>query len=215
MCEDWNWSIETYFKELESLPLARGNIADETVPLYSNNVEGEARGVEIMLNRNLNNGWYGWASLSYSESERTNMITGETRTYQLDTPIVFNLVGSYELSSVWTLGFRFAAKSGEATTEITGIKTNPNFPDKYLPVYGAPYEDRLPVYARLDLRAEKSMQLFGRDGSFYVDVINALNTENVVSRELDYARVSDTGELHIERQKDMGIFPSVGIAITF
>lgn len=212
---DWNWSVESYVKTLESLPLALNEDQDDAEQLYSNDVEGDVVGVDLMLNRNLNNGWYGWASLSISESTRTNLRTDETRNYTLDTPVVLNVVGNYQLTDKWTTGFRFTAKSGEATTEIVGVKENPDFPGHYLPVYADAYDDRLPIYARLDLRAEREIELWGKSGSFYIDVINALNTRNTVAEHLDYEMVTETGELHIEKVEDMEIFPSVGISLTF
>lgn len=216
VAENWDWSIEGYYKELSRLPLGLNETEPDSELLYVNGVEGEVRGLDLFLNRNLADNWYGWLSLSYSQSERTNTRTGMSQDYRFDTPVVFNLVANYQFGNAWSAGFRFIANSGQATTKITGVRENPNFPDSYVAEYGEPYEDRLPPYVRLDLRAQKEFTLFGHPAKFFVDVLNALNRENVNQRRLDYDRVQKSGgELFLTEDVDMGIFPSAGISFTF
>ena len=215
MYSHWNWSAEAYRKKLRQLPLALDAEQPDADIFYSNDITGNAQGLEFMLNRERADDWYGWMSLSWSQSERTNKRTGQTRDYTLDTPLLFNLVGNYQLNSEWTAGFRLSAKSGQANTKITGLRENPNFPGYYLPVYGPAYEDRLPVYSRLDLRFERTTEFWGYPGRLYIDVINALDHKNVTGINLDYAQASENGEFKLEESREMGIFPAVGIAITF
>lgn len=213
---DWTWSTEFYRKNLSRLPLGLDESQPDAELFYSNDVEGEAEGVDLFLNRNRSDDWYGWVSLSYALSERTNLRTGETRTYTLDTPVVLNMVANYQFLPQWDAGFRFTAKSGEATTEIIGVRENPNFPGNYAPVYGEPYADRLPFYARLDFRVSWEFYAFGNPGSLFVDVLNVLNRENISSVNLDYAKVTETqGELHLEKEADFGTFGSVGVSLSF
>lgn len=211
----WSWSVEAWYKELQKLPLSLGEDEPDADQLYSNDVEGEVSGIDLMINRNLSNRWYGWLALSYANSERTNLRTNVTRDYTFDTPLVLNLVANYQFSEKWEGGLRFTLKSGEATTEIIAVTGNPEFPGRYLPVYGEPYAERLPDYSRLDLRLSRLTEFFGNDGSIYFDIRNALNTENVVSRDLDYETVNETGELYLKNSTDMGIFGSIGVNFTF
>ena len=213
--DDWTWSVEGYHKNLTQLPLGLSANEVDADKLYSNDVEGEANGMDIFINRNFSNRWYGWMSLSYAQSTRTNIRTQEKLDYTFDTPLVFNIVGNYQINSLWNAGFRFTAKSGEANTEIVGIKPNAQNPDKYSPVYGDPFADRLPIYSRLDIRIERELNWFGHEGAFYVDVINALNRKNVSDIGLDYKKVEATNELHLVKNTDMGIFPSVGVSFSF
>lgn len=213
--DDWTWLVEAYHKKLTRLPLALGPDEPDAELLYTNEVEGETYGLDIMLNKNFSDRWYGWVALSLAESERTNLRTQESRTYTLDTPVVFNMVSQYQLSRLWSAGLRFTYKSGEATTAIVDVKPNEAFPGNYSPVYGDPYGERLPYFARLDMRFERGLYWWGREGSFYIDVLNLLNRENVVQRQLHYARVKETGELHLRDDVDMGTIGSVGISMTF
>lgn len=211
----WTWSTEFYQKNLSRLPLALDESEPDAEMLYSNDVDGEAHGVDLFLNRNRADDWYGWVSLSYAVSERTNRRTGETRNYTLDTPVVLNVVANYQFLPRWDAGFRFTAKSGEATTEIIGVRENPNFPGYYSPVYGEPYADRLPFYARLDFRVSWEFEPFGNPGSLFIDVLNVLNRENISSVNLDYEKVAETGQLHLEKEADFGTFGSVGVSFSF
>lgn len=212
---NWDWSVEVYHKNLDQLPLASDLEDIESDPLYTNDVEGTARGVDIFINRNFSDRWYGWMALSYSTSERTNKLTNETSDYYLDTPLVFNMVGNYQITDKWNAGFRLTAKSGQASTEIIGVKENPSFPDNYLPVYGDAYQDRLPTFAQFDIRFERDTRWFGQEGSFYIDILNATNRQNVSSIDLDYDKVNESGTLHVKKEVGFGIFPSIGFSITF
>lgn len=213
--DHWTWSAEMYQKDFTRLPLALGLEEPDAAQLYSNDVEGEAQGIDLFLNRNRADNWYGWISLSYAESERTNLRTGQTRNYTLDTPVVLNMVASYQFHPAWDAGFRLTAKSGQAATEIVGVKPNPNFEGRYLPVYGEPYADRLPFYARLDFRVSYEFYAFGNPGSLFFDVLNVLDRDNVGGIGLDYEKVNATGELHVEKQAEFGRFGSVGVSFSF
>jgi outer membrane receptor protein involved in Fe transport len=215
LSDNINWHIDTYHKKLTRLPLGLNETEAGSDKLYSNDVKGEANGIDLFINRNLADNWYGWVSLSYSKSKRTNQRNNETRDYRFDTPVVFNIVGNYRFTPNWDVGFRFIAKSGEATTNIIDIKPNPLFPDQYLAVYDEPFDARLPTYMRLDIRFQRQFSMFNNDAKFYIDIINALNKQNITERTLDYKRVNQTGQLHIEEEADFGIFPSVGITFSF
>ncbi|WP_440903077.1 TonB-dependent receptor plug domain-containing protein [Catenovulum sp. SX2] len=215
LAENWNWQIDSYYKTFDRLPTALAEEDDPEQEFYVAQTSGDAKGVDLLLNRDRANNWYGWASLSYSRSQRSNNLTGQTADYRLDTPLVFNLVANYQFSPTWDIGFRFVAKSGEAYNKPVGIEENPLFPDRYIGVYDEPYGDRLPVYARLDIRLQHDFTLMNNQAKFFVDVINALNRRNTIGRDLDYKRVNQTGELFIEEEQDLGIFPSVGMSITF
>lgn len=211
----WSWSLEAYYKTLHNLPLASSEPLEDSDLLYTNNVSGEAYGFDLLINKGMTDRWYGWVALSYARSSRTNEHTGETIDYYLDTPLVLNLVANYQLNQDWSAGMRFTTRSGQATTPIIGVQENPHFDDSFLPIYGEPFSERLPAYHRLDIRFKRDLSLFGYDGHFTIDVLNALNTRNVMARNLDYDRVESTDQVLIKEDISMGMFPSVGLSLTF
>ncbi|WP_062063808.1 TonB-dependent receptor plug domain-containing protein [Cellvibrio sp. OA-2007] len=214
LADEWSWSITTYYKTMDDLPLA-SDVNDTNQPFYTNNVEGEAYGVDLFINKGLTDRWYGWLAISASRSTRTNKLTDMERDYYLDTPLVVNWVMNYQINDLWTVGTRLTAQSGRAITPIVGIQPNPWFENRILPVYGEPYSENLPVYSRLDLRFKREMTLWGYSGTYNIDILNALNRRNVTNRKLDYKRTHSAQDFKLEDQVGMGIIPALGMSLVF
>ncbi|GAA0366039.1 hypothetical protein GCM10009092_32980 [Bowmanella denitrificans] len=215
LADEWSWSLETYYKTMDKLPLALNGYADAD-KLYSNEVEGRAYGVDLMINKNRTEDWYGWLSVSYGKSERTDLRTDITRDYYADTPLVINAVFNYQINERWNAGFNLTARSGQAYTPIVGVKHNPDFEGRFLPVYGDPFSERFDTYGRLDVRLERKVDFFGLDAKLVMEVMNILGVENISHVDLDYRKVKSTSDLIIkEEEDDFGIRPSVGFSVTF
>jgi outer membrane receptor protein involved in Fe transport len=212
--DGWSWSVTSYYKTMEQLPLA-SDVDDTRLPPYTNNTEGEAYGVDVFINKDRIDRWYGWLAISASRSTRTNQLTNVERDYYLDTPLVVNAVINYQLTDDWNIGTRLTAQSGRAITPITGIQPNPYFENYILPVYGEAYSDNLPTYTRIDLRAQRKMSLFGIPGTYNLDALNLLNRQNVSDRRLDYKRSKESGQLYLEDEVGMGIILSAGLTLNF
>ena len=113
--------LEVYYKDLHDLALANSEYDQETnadVVKYINGVSGEAYGIELLINKNLTDKWYGWLSVAYSKTKRTNDTNGENFNYELDRPWIVNLVASYEYSSKTTLGWKWRYQSGSLITPV-------------------------------------------------------------------------------------------------
>ncbi|KAF7774280.1 hypothetical protein PCIT_a0699 [Pseudoalteromonas citrea] len=216
LADEWSWSIEGYHKTMDNLPLAIEVDAYDAHLLYSNQVEGEAYGLDLLINKNKTDNWYGWVSLSYAKSERTNTRDHITKDYYADTPVVFNAVFQYEINEIWEGGFNFTARSGQAYTPIVGVRENPDFDNRFLPVYGDSFSERHDLYHRLDIRFERKTQLFGLDGKLILELMNAYGQKNVSSIDLDYDKVKSVNDLYIEEEEDdFELRPSIGFSVTF
>nr|WP_246239937.1 TonB-dependent receptor [Pseudoalteromonas caenipelagi] len=216
LVNEWSWSIEGYYKTMADLPLAIDSGANDANLLYSNQVEGKAYGVDLLLSKNKTDNWYGWIALSYAKSERTDTRNHVTRDYYADTPLVFNAVFHYEINELWEGGFNFTARSGQAYTPIVGVKENPDYVDHYLPVYGEPFSKRHDLYHRLDIRFERKTQLLGLDGKLIFELMNAYGQKNISYIDLDYKKVKSVDDLYIkEEEDDFEIRPSIGFSVTF
>lgn len=214
LSDGWSWSVTGYYKTMDELPLAT-DVDDTHQPPYTNNMEGEAYGVDLLINKERTDRWYGWLAISASRSTRTSQITGVEQDYYLDTPLVLNWVINYQLNELWNLGGRFTLQSGRAYTPILGAQANPWFENRLLPVYGEAFSERLPVYARLDLRFQREMTLWGYPGTYNIDILNALNRRNVTDRNLDYRRTQSPQDFKLEDEVGMGIIPAVGMSLSF
>lgn len=214
--DGWSLVTEFYYKTFSNLPLALDQDSGDADQRYSNGTEGKAQGIDIMINKNKTGKWWGWWSLSYGKSERTNLLTGETKDYYLDTPIVANWVMNYQFTPRFNAGWRWSMRSGVAYTPITGVQQNPWFEDSVLPVYGEPFADRLPMYNRLDIRFQWDITTFGKESEIIVDILNALNYDNIGSRSLDYDKVKNPGdEVVTVDDTGMGIQGAITYRITF
>lgn len=216
LANEWSWSIETYYKQMDDLPLAIDDDQPDADLLYSNDVEGNAYGVDMLINKNLTDRWYGWLSLSYSKSERTNLRNDLTLDYYADTPLVVNMIINYQLTEKWNLGFNFTARSGQPYTPIVGVKENPQAEGYFLPVYGDAYSERFDLAHRLDVRAERKSTLWGLDVIWVFEIMNIYGQDNVSYIDLDYQHVQSTDDLIItEETDDFGLRPSIGFSLTF
>jgi len=216
---DWNalWSskFEIYYKQLEDLPRATDDLSPNPSLNYTNDVSGESYGAELLVERQKQNGWYAWASFSYSKSERTDEQSKQTTPYWLDTPWVLNIVANYEYSDDWEFGARFTARAGARYTPIDSLRVNPDFPDNFLPNYGEHNSEILPDYVRLDLQAKYSRLPYGLDGAVTFALLNALGGDNVSGYYYLPDGTESLTNVPIEAEKGLEVFPSIGIELSF
>lgn len=206
--ELWSISTDFYYKDLDKV------VVDVPEPtLYVNAATGKAYGMELLVNRDRGNRWYGWLSLSASKTERRNGLTGESIPFDYDVPVVTNLVLNYRINSNWEAGLRWNLRSGMPYTPIVGNKTNPDYPGYYLPVYGALNSERAKPYHRLDLRIERKFDYGRVTGSYYLDIINAYARKN--GGAVTYEAIEGSSDYRLEEEESLPFFPSFGVKITF
>ncbi|MDO3387640.1 TonB-dependent receptor [Gilvimarinus sp. SDUM040013] len=214
--DGWSYSLEGYYKTLHELPKGHTDDSPYAALRYTNDIEGEAYGVDFMINKDLTDKWWGWFSLSYGKSERTDLIENETREYYLDTPIIANWVLNYQFRHNMNIGWRWSARSGQAYTPIVGVQDNPWFEGHVLPVYGDAFSERLPHYNRLDVRFSWQTTAFGKDAELMIDIINLLDYNNISERNLDYKKVTSTNdEVATVDEAEIGLMPAVTFRVSF
>jgi len=178
-----------------------------TTARYENRLDGFSRGVEVMLQRLDSSGISGWVSYSYGRNRYRDVVTGEWFWGDLDQRHTFNVYGLY----------RFSPR-----TSISGkLRMGSNFPAPgYYVRDGSRYflddlrnEVRLPSFARLDLRANRTFNWSNRRLTLFVEVINVLDRENV-----RYHPPSIDGRTFEARrlfESLLPVVPSAGILIEF
>ena len=140
---------------------------------YENRVEGSSRGIEMMLQRLDANGFSGWVSYSYGRNRYHDTVSGEEYWGDLDQRHTVNLYGLYRMSPRMSV-------SGK-------LRMGSNFPapgyyteaDGHYYVGETKNEVRLPSFARLDLRLNRTFTWSTRRLTLFAEVINVLNRENV------------------------------------
>ena len=215
----WFTSVELYHKALSDLPRSTDEHTIDPITgedlHYTADTSGTAHGIEWLVRRERQSGWFGWASLSWSKSDRTDDLTNITSDYYLDTPLVANVVANYELNERWDFGLRFTLRSGAKYTPITGLRDNPDYDDHFLANYGDVNSKTLPVYHRLDLEANYKTRYWGYNAEWTFAVINAMAQENISGYYYDPDKNDTHTDYTISGEEDIGIFPYVGLKMTF
>jgi hypothetical protein len=217
---DWRWSTDIYYKDMTDIVISAEQ--DGTAENYGNGAEGSAYGVEFLIGKDLTDGWYGWASLSLSESDRTRTATGETVRFEHDKPILFNLVGNRRIGDSWTIGFRWNYQSGGRYTPVIDLLPSSSHPNVLEPVYGKLNSEQYPDYHRLDFRAEYTRPEEWGYWKFYADVLDVYDQKNVTTYEYapngkklispppGYGR-----HVPVTQTTRDGFFPSIGFEVQF
>jgi hypothetical protein len=183
--------------------LVRGS---STAP-YASRLSGDATGIEVLVQRRDPNGLTGWLAYSFGRLRYTDNVTGETFWGDLDQRHALNAYASYRVSTHWNVGAK--------------LRVGSNFPvpGYYREEDGSYFisdrrnEERLPVYARLDIRASRTFTWARARMTLFGEVINALDRDNVRSNppSIDSRtwRVSHLFETMIP------IVPSAGLLLEF
>lgn len=229
--------LEVYYKDIHDIIISNDSYEDaENTPdqvKFVNNASGQASGIELLINKNFSNNWYGWLSVAYSSTRRTNHNNGENFNYSYDRPWIVNLVANYEISRTMSLGAKWRYQSGSLVTPISGSVAiyqcgdvndpvltdnsaddecigvlDPIDPDVYLydPKEGKLNSERLPAKHSLDLRFDYTP----REGRvYYIDIRNAYARQNITDYEYsdDYEIRTPVSELET--------ITSLGLKFTF
>ncbi len=174
---------------------------------YENRLDGHARGVELMIQRGGSHHLSGWISYAYARTKYGDTVNGEQFWSDFDQRHTLNACTVYRTSA--------------RASYVAKLRVGSNFP---IPGYyterdGTYYvtdvrnTERLPVYARLDLRANRTFAWSSRRMTLFAEVINVLNRANV--------RFNPPGINVFTRQTSnpfdsmLPIVPSVGLLIEF
>jgi hypothetical protein len=142
---------------------------------YENRLDGFARGVEMMVQRHVSGrGVSGWFSYAYSRNRYHDVVSGETFWGDFDQRHTVNAYALYRHS--------------DRASFVAKLRVGSNFPipGYYAQVPGSDdyvltdvrNTERLPVYARLDLRANRAFNWSHRRLTLFAEVINVFNRAN-------------------------------------
>ena len=202
--EDTKFTVELYYKDLSNV-----FVANDTTDILTNTGTGFAQGIEFSLQKKFTDGIVGSASYSYSTSKRKDASSLPEYYFEYDRPHILNLLGGFELSKTWQIGFKFQYASGNPYTPAVGVATkNGNF---YV-IDGEYNSGRLPDYHKLDVRIDKKFIFEKWTLTAYLDLWNVYNQENVLSYS---SKVDATGGITTTPRLDFGILPILGLSAQF
>ncbi|MDA1183489.1 MAG: TonB-dependent receptor [Acidobacteria bacterium] len=212
-----------------------------TIP--GNDGRGRAYGFDVLLSRlrvpsdaRVN----GWASYTWGKAVRDAY--GRRYAFEYDRRHAFAMVGSYRLTPRWELASTIRVASGFPRTAPIGIRvagtedandvdadgdTSELVPDVdgegrlvYAVDFGSTAnlnQARLPMFARVDVRATWRPRGAAGRWELYAEVINALNRKNAGAYEprLEFDPDSDRPRLVEARDQSIPRLPTVGIRFRF
>jgi hypothetical protein len=197
-----------------SIQLGRGDAP------WVNALDGNARGVELVMRRDAPSGLSGWAGYAYGRHRYSSAASGESFWSDHDQRHSLSLFGHYRVSSRTTVGVKFRYGSNYPITGYVGEQPfSPNAPPLFggdRPLFFGLAESRnslrLPAYARLDLRADRTFTWSGRRVTLFGEVANALNRQNL--RNVPYG-IDRTGRVLGPTDTLLPIVPSAGFVVEF
>jgi len=175
---------------------------------YENRLDGFARGVELMAERTTaGRGVSGWLSYAIGRTRYRDTVSGETFWGDADQRHTMNAYALYRHS--------------ERASFVAKLRIGSNFPiPGYYAETGGSFvvtdvrnTARLPVYGRLDLRANRTFNWSRRRVTLFAEVINVLNRANV---RFNPPGINVTTRVTTRPFDSMlPIVPSVGMLIEF
>ena len=175
---------------------------------YENRLEGFARGVELTLQRSVTGrGVSGWFSYAFGRNRYHDTVSGESYWGDSDQRHTMNAYALYRHS--------------DRASFVAKLRIGSNFPitgyyasdDGAYFVTDARNTERLPVYSRLDLRANRTFNWSHRRLTLFAEVINMLNRDNVRFSPPGINVTTRTATKPFDSM--LPIVPSLGILIEF
>ncbi len=168
--------------------------AGQGTPLYyTNQGEGYAYGMEVLLKHELTKRFYGWIAYTLSESKEQLKPGADFTNFIFNQRHIMTLVASAKI--IWGIeaGIRFRLVSGRWDTPILGSIYDSD-KGAYTAITGKPFSQELPMFHQLDLRIEKTWLFRLWKFSLYLDIQNLYNQENREATLWDY-RFNESGPL--------------------
>ena len=183
-------------------------------------LDGDARGVEILIRRDAPNRFSGWAGYAYGRHRYTNASTGETFWADQDQRHTLTLFGLYRLSSRTSVSAKYRYGSNYPLVGYIGEQPAaagaPSLLGGEQPLFLGLTDSRnglrLPAYSRLDVRMDRTFTIADRRLTLFVEVANVLSQTNL--RNASYG-VSLNGRVFGPTDTLMPIVPSAGFVIEF
>jgi hypothetical protein len=169
-------------------------------------LDGTARGVELVVERRAASGLTGWVGYAYGRTRYRDSTTGESFDGDFDQRHTLNVFVQQRLS------FRTAVSMK--------LRVGSNFP--LVGYFSGTMDDlrlgsernrvRLPLYSRLDVRANRTFTFDRRRLTIFIELMNALDHENISQSD---GAIRPTLQATGIAQKLIPRVPSLGMLIEF
>lgn len=216
--DDLRFSVEVYRKNYKDYPVATQfptlslanlgdtfNVRDILFPVTSAG-RGRAQGIEFLAEKKFGSKWYGQANLALSSATQAGL-DGVQRPAAFNYPRIFNVTGGYRLNPKWEFALRVSYLSGRPYTPFD----LPNSQAQRRGIFDLTQVNalRLPAYARVDFRVDRMLTVRGKPLRLFFGAQNVINRENIAS----YIWNRSANQVQVNKQ--IGLFPLIGMDWTF
>jgi len=176
--------------------------------LWESRLDGWSRGIELMVQRKSPDKLSGWFAYSFGHTRYTDRVTGERFDGDFDQRHTVSLFGRYRISDRMSANARFRYGSNRPLLGYFDRRTAGQF------FVGTERNTtRVPAYARLDVRADRTYRWGRRRLTLFGEVTNVLGREN--QRQVPPFVSTRTGQVFRPFDTMFPRIPSVGVTVEF
>lgn len=155
-------------------PVTGKRIVESTFPVFSPTLTGTSRGVELLIIRRSPTGLSGWVSYSWGHTRYHDELTGENFDGDFDQRHTLNVFAQQRLSYRMTVSGKLRIGSNFPLVGYFSGTTDP----EALKLSTLRNQVRLPLYARLDIRANRTFTFQRSRLTLFVEVMNLIGRDN-------------------------------------
>lgn len=188
-------------------PITGQRLAHALFPTYAGVLDGRTDGVDLLIGRAAASGLRGWIGYTYARTRYTDTHSGERFDGDFDQRHTINAFAEYRLSYRAAVSAKLRVGSNVPVVgyyEQTGPDT--------LRLSAIRNAVRLPIYARLDLRATRTFTSDRRRLTLFLELMNVLGRRNVRQTE---ANIRPNFEVTGLAERLIPFVPSAGMLVEF
>ncbi len=155
-------------------PVTGKRIVESTFPVFSPTLTGTSRGVELLIIRRSPTGLSGWVSYTWAHTRHRDELTGENFDGDFDQRHTLNVFAQQRLSYRMTISGKLRIGSNFPLVGYFSGTTDP----EALKLSTLRNQVRLPLYARLDIRANRTFTFQRSRLTLFVEVMNLIGRDN-------------------------------------
>lgn len=209
-------TLEAYDKQYSQVPIQPSNVEDphpgyvvDQLNRYEqleSTGESYARGIDLMFQKKLVEGFYGHLSTSFFRS-RYKDVNGEWRNREFDVKTLVNVTGGYKPNDNWDFSIRWSYLGDKPYTPIDQKASAAA--NRTVLNMNQFNENRMPAHHSLYLRAERRVFFENLTMTTFLEVWNAYNRSNV---EGYYWHIQDQ---KVAEQEQFSLLPVGGVEFEF
>ena len=203
------------FEDSETRVVDRRVVYTSTLaPFWHNALTGSSRGVELVVQRRDPARFSGWIGYSYGRLRYDDAARGESFWGDFDQRHTLSAYGQYRKSPTTSFGAKLRLGSNFPIAGYFVERPRASFGGAPIGLFAGPSRNtvRLPLYARFDLRADRTFNYSTRRLTLFAEVVNVLNRGNVARAN---GVVTLSGSALDFTNTMFPLLPSAGIRIDF